>query len=1579
MTRFKTLVLVAVLFGSTAFADIFNFPKGSLIIPEQSSFQTPCGSLASYGLVYRLLLANQPGGYFDPVAHPGRTPITVYWTVGGTKTSPNRCVPTNKSTPPDGSAWNAIGSPGYNDGCDFAISNSIEQPVTQVDYSINPWTTGLMDGLFPITDLQMRTPTIVGKDVHRTLAGFRYIALTFTGPIGTTFDATTMINGNGYFVLSNGTITVSGTGAGASNVVRIFDSNSTELASSTSNAAGVWSVTVNVSDANTLVPNLPTVAVPGSKVWFSVFPVGINYTAAKTPEAIPAYPKVTALNKASGFTDIQYMGGPFVIHASDAQQVIEFLQNGDGIRTQVPAAAAGAVPARTVDVLAEFTDNLNSVAALKARPSGFFDSCTGPKLTINGLFPSGAPPGTAHYVNMHQALISFSANVSRRLGVAPPKIALLNRQSNGDSTGASSVSGLLILDSYLGNAGLYLTKTLTNVDSGGCPPGTKENCTVNGSNASVKNGGFIYDNIDANGDLVPQAGLPNGILGIKDGAGLNVYGVMWSPHWHTKSNGNNEYSYQSPGGPTGAAAMNNIASFLNLPGKGLMGECSSIGSYEGSGGITAYGAPATNFQFSGKLETNKLKSDEGKWEGMNCTDPNYPNNLTEACTALGATAATCAANVNAAKQGCMVWDNTISEFAQIGDYHFVQASGAISSYKPKSGNTANSATRTLATTWMNYSPGDYPTGGACDTKKDDCDNGWNIFSIGNKDNDATKGTIVYVAGHDYQISTVGSRIILNTLLNLGQQPNYANRAISAPTLYVDKNGARDAAGTTVATPVPLAFSGVYNLVAGVSNSRFNYSYNIGSQWIFPKTTGNVFERPLVDVGAVAAFSVGTSSFNTNVLWDAHGQLGAVYGGNASARNLFTYVGGSIVTNAAYPRGGLQKNWKPAPIQASEVDSAGCVDVLEYDMVNDGKHTPYYGLTPTAGDGVCDVYQSTQLIPVVGNVAATSANKTLLNLPANRDTVKGMLQVVQGYCFATTAKKDGLGIVTTPASTSNCNSPFAPVNRPLMGGVLHSTPAVVGPSPNISDRGAPRPTVVYTAAADGQLHAFYVSGGAGYIGEPLGLSFPNTGAVGAFNTVWASPFVKPLPMTELWSFMPASQLPLLSSNSQLVDSAPVVQDVFADFSNSGVREWHTVLIATAGGPLGNPGSEIFAMDITNPLKPVLLWDMMGTWTGPPGTFSPIAVSNLGPTTLPGALKYVQTKRSAAYPNVGLTTASVFDYSTLGASYGLSLGVTRSGVEPNFPVYLSSNFAQDTANFPFTNGAQVYSIDSATGQIIWHWLQPYAITGNIPGNPVPQPVTLLPDRFGSLSLVYANDMEGNTWELPAKTGINAWTGAGVSSTGAIFATGTPSEPLTAPITIARMPNIPTTSTAALKPWKQNLIALTGTNNAAEGYVNPDGQFHVMNIDPGVRPTTGVAPADNNITLTPFPMTFTARRVAGPISVVGQFAYVSTTSKAISDPLLIDALALGGVFPVDLGAADTSTVTTSLPYFSTQGSYGGVVAMNEPGVGVHVISSQVTQQSHTIITTAGSQPNAQLRVNGPVNNVLYKLTGWVRRVLD
>jgi type IV pilus assembly protein PilY1 len=136
------LVAVMLLSSSSAFADLVQFGKGSLIIPNQANFQTPCGSLASYGLVLRILKANQPGGYFDTQTHPTRTPVTVYWAVGNNKKSPNRCIPTNLNSAPSSSGSTDPNSfPSWNDGCDFTVDNSgaKDQPVTIVDYSQDPW------------------------------------------------------------------------------------------------------------------------------------------------------------------------------------------------------------------------------------------------------------------------------------------------------------------------------------------------------------------------------------------------------------------------------------------------------------------------------------------------------------------------------------------------------------------------------------------------------------------------------------------------------------------------------------------------------------------------------------------------------------------------------------------------------------------------------------------------------------------------------------------------------------------------------------------------------------------------------------------------------------------------------------------------------------------------------------------------------------------------------------------------------------------------------------------------------------------------------------------------------------------------------------------------------------------------------------------------------------------------------------------------------------------------------------------------------------------------------------------------
>jgi type IV pilus assembly protein PilY1 len=1353
---------------------------------------------------------------------------------------------------------------------------------------------------------------------------------------------------------------------------------------------------------------------------------GIKYVGNGTPEAIPTIPAKT-LTAANGFYTINYMGAPFIIDGSQAQEVIEFIEQGDPNNTDPGLATDVAIGTTTLHILSEFTDNNASYSSLMAQPS-YFDSCTGPKMLQNGLRVGGFPAATDHYVTMHQALVPFNANISRRISDVPPKIALVDTESNGDNTGSASVSGLLILDAYLANAGLYVGGSNKNVDSAGCPPNSLAGCTINGGKP-----GFIYDQFDADYDLIDLAGVDanmpgggvfpdggiygGGVLNQLDSHGRNLYGVLWTPHWEATNSKKNYPSAVNVGGGAGKAGMDNIAAFLDKFGTGLMGECSSIDSYEGGGAIDV---PNTHFLFSGPVKHNGLNKDDGSWEGINCTDPDYPNNVADACAATGKSG--CSNKDNSNLKECVYWDNATNEFGQIGDFHFVQTSGVVDDIKPDTNSNYGSGTLRLATTWQNYNPGDYPnggSGGACQASKTDCNNRWDIFVVGHKGGDGNKGQVVYVGGHDYQISTVGSRIILNTLLNLGADLVKGQRSLSAPLVYADPNGAFNAYGNHSTTlPQYLNFTGIYDEVSGVPNTYFTYTWATGSNWIFPQIPGDIFEAPLFQaIGSTSSLCTNcNASFASNSLWSAQGPgdlshpsgLEGVYGGKANKRNLFTYFGGTIQAASNAPNGLLQQGWQPSMVAPEQVDDPNCVDVLKFGKVNDGKHSPTFGLIP-GNDGVCDLEEATDLVALNAGTdfgasewsTAVTGNQALLTNPANKNVVKGMLQVVEGYCFTTDQQKDGAGNYKRPGSTAECNAISNPNNYPNMGGIIHSTPAVVPPSANIQDTGAARPTVLYAAAADGQLHAFYISGGSGYKGPTATLHYPNTAAStvfgkGGLGTDWGgktgAPFTPPLPMTELWSFMPASQLPLLAGNLQLVDSAPVVQDVFVDYIGSGIREWHTVVVATAGGPLGNPGSEIFALDVTNPVQPVLLWDLMGSWTWPSSLINPEMLANASSTATSPLI--LQTGNRQGFAGAGTSQSGIYDYSMLGASYGLSLGVVRAGDQPTFPVYVATNMSTDSAN-PGQNGVEVFSIDIATGQKIWQWVEPYsnaasASTG--PGNPVPPPVSLLPDQNNSISWVYVPDYEGNLWELSARTGTNVWKGKGVANTGAIFSTGgglNVKEPITSPIAIGRMP--PTmSSTAGLKSWNNRIVAFAGTDNSDDSFVDSQGELHAINIDSFSRPSTGIAPSDPASSGFPIlpkdPNTNAPERVVGNLTISGTTLFLDTADYPIHDIEGVDITSNGNTFAIPFDALGNGTSLSSLqaPYFSGHPIFGGVATVTTASGQFVAVGAQTGQLAlisspPPALTSGEVKANPALSVNNPSNGVLYHVAGWMRRVLQ
>ncbi|MCP3102023.1 hypothetical protein LZ198_24455 [Myxococcus sp. K15C18031901] len=1399
----RTLLAVALLAALPASAtDLVTFSRGSLIIPEQATFQQGCGSLSAYGLVWRLLQANQPGGM------NADRPVTVYLAINDVKESPNRCVPTNRHTPPAPTTDTK-----WNDGCDFTITNTAEQPVVPVNF-------------------------------------------------GTAFPTT------------------------------------------------------------------------------GVYPYGTieNFSTTSTV-ARPYFTSTTLTNTVTNprFSTVRYMGGAFIIDAADAKRAIDFIRSGSG----------------------------------DLSPEKFRTSCT------CTTFRNGSG---CHYVRMHQSTIEFTAPIARRINSTPPKIALLDLSDGFNSDGDPLVKGGM-LDAYLDNAGLDFA------GAGGCPEGTTSGCTLNN-----KKPGLIYDALHANADLVSTATFPKGLLNAVDAStGKPRYKVFWAPHWEIGNISRREYVPNGDGSTTQREnVLNNVEYFTNQRGNGLFAECASIWSYETTVRPNNTPVLTSRFQGDGNFTKNSL-SGGSTWDGRNCTDPDY---LAQSTSNRGQ---------------CVLYPNPGDPFSQMGDFRFNNTVGHTENYRA----TYKTGVRRLAVSWFGYASGerfDNTTDVAKNARR-----GHDFFTFNQKDNDPKKATIVYLAGHDFKSSVPGTRIVLNTLLNLGSEPVGSERAISAPVAFDDTNGS-DANGSRA-----LVLAATYDAVSGYPPGVDTYVPTQGSQWVFPYFPGHLRAHSLI---GGSSLGTGESALDAATLWDADAALPA-----PGERNVFTYFGGEVKENPSLgaglsaPRNVLQVGWKPQNVAGTAINNSygggpnsGCVDVLKLGKVTDPDGTNRFDfVTTAAGDGVCDLQQavqfSTQLAGTDFGVSMQAVNKAAL--AADFNAVAQMLQRVRGFCFATSTGADGSGTpVLTPAD-NQCNNPDAD-NRAHLGGFVHSSPAVVKASPYIPDRGAPRPTVAYAAGLDGQLHAFYVSGGARYDGPAETLAYPNTSAESAFVTDWAARFrnsTTPAAGTELWSFLPATQLPWLRSNNARVNSAPVVLDVFADFVGSGKREWHTVLLAN----VGQTGRDLFALDVTNPLRPVLLWHLVGshaqTGTFPP--HAPVALANRSTGGTQWAAKWREADAHfvmAPATDPGRDATGLYDYKDLGGTRGLSVGIVRQGLEPTYTVFVASSSSGATGT-P-AKGIQVFALDVATGQKLWQWQQAY--TQAWVDNTTPTAPTVLTDTGGA-ARVYVGDMEGRLWELDGATGQNVNVvklGPACSPTSpckyAALDTGstaTQPQPITTNVALARLPQTITTGTA-LKDYAGELVAMVGTGGANWVPATSPGQLHLALLERQRRLPLGVdgtklngspitASAANTLAEdqgvlqepTPFPLTFAApRHLYGTISVAGRTAYFSTANGPVNDLMALDGLTAGATYALDLGNTATSagSAATPLPGLALA-NYGGVAVYHRDNGGAstdYVVGLEVSRITNTRIeNTSGkgpSSPDDTLRVNGQ-GGLLFRLLNWSQRFFE
>lgn len=177
---------------------------------------------------------------------------------------------------------------------------------------------------------------------------------------------------------------------------------------------------------------------------------------------------------------------------------------------------------------------------------------------------------------------------------------------------------------------------------------------------------------------------------------------------------------------------------------------------------------------------------------------------------------------------------------------------------------------------------------------------------------------------------------------------------------------------------------------------------------------------------------------------------------------------------------------------------------------------------------------------------SAANKTLVN---NGEKLVNFLR----------------GVRTDEATAANTTSPLFRARASRMGDVVHSKPIHVGKPPfNYSDAGYTafkeaqknRKKVVYVGANDGMLHALDAATG-----------------------------------EELWAFIPTAVMPNLykladtrygsasKPHQYFVDGKTVQGDVYFD------DQWHTILV----GGLNKGGRAYYALDITDPDDPTVLWE------------------------------------------------------------------------------------------------------------------------------------------------------------------------------------------------------------------------------------------------------------------------------------------------------------------------------------------------------------------------------------------------------
>ena len=588
----------------------------------------------------------------------------------------------------------------------------------------------------------------------------------------------------------------------------------------------------------------------------------VSFKTTGKVNVYPQYPSQTL----TGAAKANYLGGPFVILASDAPTFRKLLDN-----TIHAQDANGNV----IDFSPFRTRNATQTAA----PT------------------SGCSLGTDHYVNIHRSTTAFVANIGKAFQSLPPRLALLATDKNAHTSTVSNN----ILQAYLTNSGLSYP------GANGCPP-----ASVQAGNAAVcPNGavsGQIYDSFDFD-DI--------GANQLEALSGSNpLYTMFWTPHWEvtraaiyscaasvttpattcncysncascTRKTGTGTCtSTGSVPGPPNANEQNalaKISAFLDGQ-TGLAAECASITSYEGdytAGAADSQGIP--QFQTCLDSGTGTCAGSTTPWginrngtgsylasNVRNCSDPNLANN----------------------KQ-CIFFSYPGDSFAQTGDYSWSAVAGHTQAWLP---NTTQSSI---------YRPGVVPLisqVAASDSSKVVAPTPYNgtasaaattirpiivadLTTRSVKNNTPGKANILYLAGHDEHTSVAGTKVMLETLLQLGIS--------TLPPIVSIVEVSRNSPIAATIGGSPAIVQGTFEFITSSSTAITTPTFSADTDALtfrFPFTKGHLRARTTASISTTATgFNTGTAVF------DASGGIpDATYAGcstyfTALCRTVFTTV------------------------------------------------------------------------------------------------------------------------------------------------------------------------------------------------------------------------------------------------------------------------------------------------------------------------------------------------------------------------------------------------------------------------------------------------------------------------------------------------------------------------------------------------------------------------------------------------------------------------------------------------------------------------------------------------------------------